>query len=70
MQEEKQLKECKVCHEVKERIHDGKYPDEKNTRWVNQDGKQWSGRTCPECHVQKMNLLMQKKRGKTNELVS
>ena len=62
MIEEKQLKQCKICNEVKLRIYDGKYSDGKNTIWIGEKGTQWNGRICPECQVAKMKNHMQVKR--------
>jgi len=41
---------CKVCKEEKKSFNSGKYPNGKDTRFVDENGKEWNGRTCPACH--------------------
>lgn len=53
---------CKVCNENKQRISDGKYPNSKNTRFINEEGKLWSGNTCPRCLVNRSKENMKKLR--------
>lgn len=49
--EEINKRHCKVCHELKLRILDGKFPDAKNKKFRGEDGKLWNGSTCSACHV-------------------
>lgn len=53
---------CRVCQQEKLRILDGKYPDEKNKRWVDETQRQWSGKKCPDCHVKATRESMRKGR--------
>ena len=43
------LSKCRVCGRIEVRKHDGFFPDGKNKRFTDADGKQWSGRKCPAC---------------------
>lgn len=70
MQEELKLsideqKECKVCKQIKSRINSGTF-DGVNKKWVDEKGKQWSGRTCPDCHRIKTRENMQRLRKVVN----
>lgn len=58
---EKDNSNCKVCNQLKVRILVGRY-DIKNKKYQDEHGKLWSGRTCPECHREKMRLHMMRKR--------
>lgn len=61
--EEKNLRKCKQCNEVKYRIMDGKY-DSINKRWRDQTGKTWNGRICGECHIKNQKELQRLRRSK------
>lgn len=60
---EKNIKQCKVCGQLKERILAGKF-DTKNKKWTNEQGKLWNGHTCPECHKNKTKTHLRVKRAK------
>lgn len=47
--EEYSIVKCKECGETKKRYNAGKYPNNKDTRFVDELGKEWSGKRCPEC---------------------
>jgi len=51
--------ECKGCHQLKKKYYAGRYPNNKDKRWVDLDGKQWNGKYCSICHAYKQ---AQKKR--------
>lgn len=53
---------CKYCNETKERILAGKYPSGKDKRWVDKDGQEFSGHTCPSCHSLRVNQRKQLKK--------
>lgn len=53
MEQEYQLRRCKVCNKVKKRTHVGMY-DAKNKKWVQEDGKDWNGHVCGDCHCKKV----------------
>jgi len=40
---------CKTCNKIKERISAGKFPNNKDKRYVDENGKQWTGSVCPDC---------------------
>lgn len=64
VKEEITLSKCSNCGEIKHRIQNGLYPDGRNRIWVNEEGKKWVGRKCPECVVSKMKVRMQEFRSK------
>jgi predicted DNA-binding transcriptional regulator YafY len=46
---------CGSCGQIKKRIRDGKRVDSKETRFVDESGKEWNGRKyCPPCHTNKV----------------
>lgn len=59
--EEKNIIQCKICKEFKERILLGKF-DDKNKKWVDATGKLFNGKTCPACHKVKIKENMRKLR--------
>ena len=65
MSNEIQQKHCKVCSELKPRIQFGKFANGKNKRWVDGEGKQWSGLTCPDCHRKRSLVHMHNLRSRT-----
>lgn len=64
---ESNLRQCKQCLTTKKRTLAGKYPDNKNVKWVDEHGRQWNGKLCPECNAQRAKLTMRKIRGGSNE---
>lgn len=52
MTEEYELIICKCCGQAKKRYNAGRRPNLKDTRYVDENGKEWSGRRCPRCQVQ------------------
>lgn len=59
---ESNLRTCKICDEIKVRISDGKFPNNSTTRYKDDNGKQWMGRTCPDCHKIKIATNQRVKR--------
>jgi len=53
---------CKVCGEFKIRLADGKYPNSRNSRFVDECNKEWMGRTCPNCNIERSKKLMRQHR--------
>lgn len=60
--QESNLSKCTGCQGIKTRIQNGKQPDNINKRWVDEHGKNWNGRRCPDCAVKGMKSRMQKLR--------
>lgn len=58
IQQEANVKECKVCHEKKLRILYGKFPS-MNNKYVDESGSLWSGRICPLCNNARIKAKMQ-----------
>lgn len=66
---EENLRACKVCQQLKQRILVGKF-DTKNKRYHDESGKTWSGSVCPACHQERMKNNMKALRVKRqNEVV-
>lgn len=40
---------CKYCGLEKKRYKNGVYPNGKDARYVDENDREWSGRTCPDC---------------------
>ncbi len=53
MDKEQSVINCVQCGETKIRYLAGKYPDNKNKKWVDENGLEWSGHTCSICHREK-----------------
>lgn len=45
---------CKVCQQVKNRYFAGKYPSGKDSRYIDDAGKEWNGHCCGVCHKSKV----------------
>lgn len=60
---EEQFFKCKICNEVKKRILAGMY-DAKNKRWVDENGRDHSGRVCSSCHSSRVKYSMKRLRHK------
>lgn len=60
-------KVCKVCGVEKMRFHGGQYPNAKDTRFVDEDNRQWNGAVCPSCHSTRVALQRKAKRDKKRE---
>ena len=43
-------RKCKKCNEFKNRILIGTFPSSSNKKYVDDNGKLWSGSKCPSCH--------------------
>ena len=52
---------CKMCAEEKQRYKSGMFPNGKDFRYVDEQGKQWNGKLCPGCQCKK-NARRQKMR--------
>lgn len=64
MEQSTEKKICKICRQVKNRIQNGKYPNGKDKRWVDETGSQWNGAVCPSC--QKLKVKQQTKHSRHN----
>lgn len=66
MKEENDLSTCRLCEKIKPRRFVGKF-DDKNKKYVDEHGKLWNGRTCPQCHTDRArnNMKRLRKYGKT-----
>lgn len=53
---------CKVCQSLKIKKVKGKYPGGKSTRFVDENDKEWNGKTCPGCNKDRVKKTMQTKR--------
>lgn len=57
------LVNCVSCQQLKRRFNAGVF-NRNNRRYVDEEGKHWSGRNCPQCHVEKIRLNMRNLRAK------
>jgi hypothetical protein len=64
--EESDLSTCRLCEQIKLRRFVGKF-DDKNKKYVDDQGKLWNGRVCPQCHSDRSRSNMKRLRmyGKT-----
>lgn len=54
-----QIVTCKKCGQSKKRIRAGKRPQSKETKFVGEDGLEFSGLTCGPCHRNKVKQTKQ-----------
>lgn len=70
MSEEKKpdvLAICSVCQLQKVRNAAGKFPNGRDTKYVNEKERSWNGKKCPDCQGKKMGARMKAKRAKDVE---
>lgn len=65
---ESNLRICKVCKLLKQRIEAGKY-NIKDKKYTDENGKAWMGSTCYECNKNRLKTHMQMKRSKNVESI-
>ena len=65
---EQNLRLCKTCRKLKQRIEAGKY-NIKDKKYTDENGKAWNGSNCPQCALEKVKNLMRLRRSKSNEQV-
>lgn len=53
---------CKICNELKPKIKIGQRKT--SSIFVNEMGKEWFGKTCPQCNVIRSNNNMKRLRSK------
>lgn len=58
------LATCKVCNETKVRNPAGKFPNGRDTKFVDAEGKQWVGKICSACKSNQMRQHQRVKRSK------
>lgn len=58
---ENDLSTCRKCNLIKVRILSGTF-DGRNKRFVDDKGRLWNGRCCPDCNNERIRLQMQKLR--------
>lgn len=62
LSKESSLVKCKSCDVIKKRYLRGLFPNGKDKIWVDEDNRQFNGRTCPECDNKKKMLRQKTKR--------
>lgn len=65
--EEIDVSKCRKCGKLEIRRQDGYFPDNRNKRFVNSEGKQWSGRACPDCVLKRVRTQVKEKRQKAKD---
>jgi len=53
---------CKHCGKECKRILAGRYPNSKDKRWVDENGREFNGHVCPPCNSEKKALKQKLKR--------
>jgi hypothetical protein len=53
---------CSFCEKVCTRYLAGRYPNGKDKKWVDEKGREFSGRTCPMCHSKRAANTNRRKR--------
>lgn len=66
-QKESNLRLCKRCNEVKRRTLSGKYPDNRDKKYVGDDGLLWNGSTCGICNRKRAKEIMAARRLRQKE---
>lgn len=51
---------CKRCNDTITRYCIGRYPNQKDKIWVDKDGGEFNGKTCPSCHRAKARIRQRK----------
>lgn len=62
--EEVDISQCRKCVKLEVRKQEGYFPDGRNKRFVNAEGRQWSGRACPICVRNRVKVSIKEKRQK------
>lgn len=47
---------CKACNFEKNRINAGRYPNGKDTKYVDETNREWNGLMCPPCHLARLKV--------------
>ena len=61
---ESNVRICKKCNQLKNRIEAGKFPNGKDKKWADESGKLWNGSVCGGCTVIKAKETMKVLRDK------
>ena len=62
MEKEIDVSKCTgPCGKLRVRKHSGSF-DGKNKRFVDDAGRLWNGRKCPDCHKNKVKVQVKEKR--------
>ena len=56
MEQETSLIKCKCCGKEVKRYCVGKYPNGRDKKWVDTEGRQFMGLKCPDCHSESVAL--------------
>lgn len=52
---EKNIRQCKVCGNMKDHILEKKFASNEK-KFIDSTGKQWNGKTCPDCHRNRVKI--------------
>ena len=63
--------QCKGCFKFVKKFKAGFYPNNKDVKWCDEDGRLFNGKWCPQCHTdrQAQNSKMRSSRLRTDELL-
>ena len=59
---ENDISKCRKCEKIVPRNFVGYYPGGKNKKYVNSEGKLWTGRICPDCVKSKNKVSIKERR--------
>lgn len=57
-------RKCKKCLQEKDRVAAGKFPNGRDKKWAELNGKLWNGNICGDCNVSRANETMKKLRNR------
>lgn len=62
---------CKLCQKECKRYFAGRYPNGKDKRWIDETGREFSGKVCPKCHAERCakRVANRRKKWKANPYV-
>lgn len=66
-QKESSVIRCTYCGNTHTRYLAGRYPNGKDKKWVDENGREFSGRTCPSCHASRAALNGRLRRTRLNK---
>jgi hypothetical protein len=55
---------CKICNSECKRYFAGRYPNGKDKRWIDANGREFSGKVCADCHAKRCAKRVAVKRNK------
>lgn len=60
---------CKHCNKECKRILHSRYPNNKDKKWVDENGREFNGHVCPPCNSEKKASQQKAKRRSDKEAI-